>query len=104
MPSAWINHVKKFATEHKIKFGEALADKRCSASYKSLQTSTTRHGPTGFLPVDAAPKKKPVKRTKSKSSSKRSQPKNNAKSKSNKKKSKSSKSKRSNSKRSKSRN
>lgn len=75
MPSAWITHVKKFATEHKMKFGEALADKRCSASYKSLQTSTTRHGPTGFLPVDAVPKKKSAKRKtgSSKSSSKRTQ-------------------------------
>lgn len=71
MPSAWINHVKKFATEHKIKFGEALADKRCSASYKSLQSSTTRHGPKSFLPVDAAPKKKSVKKTKSKSEPKK---------------------------------
>ena len=79
MPSAWIGHVKKFATEHKMKFGEALADKRCSASYKSLQTSTTRHGPTGFLPVDAAPKKKSAKRktASSKSSSKRTQSKKN---------------------------
>ena len=75
MPSAWIAHVKKFATEHKMKFGEALADKRCSASYKSLQTSTARHGPTGFLPVDAVPKKKSAKRKtgSSKSSSKRTQ-------------------------------
>lgn len=104
MPSAWITYVKKFASEHKMKFGEALADKRCSASYKSLQTSAPNKGPMSFVPVDAAPNKKPLKRTKSKSSSKRSQPKNNAKSRSNKKKSKSSKSKRSNSKRSKSRN
>jgi hypothetical protein len=75
MPSAWVSHVKKFASEHKMKFGAALADKRCSASYKSLQTSTTRHGPTGFLPVDAAPKKKSAKRkpASSKSSSKRTQ-------------------------------
>ena len=79
MPSAWIGHVKKFATEHKMKFGQALADKRCKASYKSLQTSTTRHGPTGFLPVDAAPKKKSAKRktASSKSSSKRTQSKKN---------------------------
>ena len=75
MPSAWIAHVKKFATEHKMKFGEALADKRCSASYKSLQTSTPNKGPMSFVPVDAAPKKKSVKRKtgSSKSSSKRTQ-------------------------------
>ena len=75
MPSAWINHVKKFATEHKIKFGEALADKRCSASYKSLQTSTPNKGPMSFVPVDAVPKKKSAKRKtgSSKSSSKRTQ-------------------------------
>ena len=69
MPSAWIAHVKKFATEHKIKFGEALADKRCSASYKSLQTSVPNKGPMSFVPVDAVPKKKSAKRSKSKSSS-----------------------------------
>ena len=75
MPSAWVSHVKKFATEHKIKFGEALADKRCSASYKSLQTSAPNKGPMSFVPVDAVPKKKSAKRkpASSKSSSKRTQ-------------------------------
>ena len=97
MPSAWITHVKKFATEHKIKFGEALADKRCSASYKSLQTSVPNKGPMSFVPVDAVPKKKSAKR--SKSSSKKTQPK-----KTQSKKSKRSNSKRTKSKKSKSRN
>ena len=87
MASAWIEHVKKFAAEHKIKFGEALGDKRCKATYKSLQTSTPNKGPMSFVPVDA------VKSKKSKSSRK---------SKSKKSKSKKSKSKKSKSKRSKS--
>ena len=99
MPSAWIAHVKKFATEHKLKFGEALADKRCSASYKSLQTSVPNKGPMSFVPVDAVPKKKSAKRSKSKSSSKKTQPK-----KTQSKKSKRSNSKRTKSKKSKSRN
>jgi len=87
MPSAWIAHVKKFATEHKMKFSEALADKRCSASYKSLQTSTPNKGPMSFVPVDA------VKSKKSKSSRKSKSKKSSKKSKSKKSKSKRSKSK-----------
>ena len=55
-------YVKKFATEHKIKFGEALPDKRCSASYKSLQTSVPNKGPMSFVPIDAVPKKKSAKK------------------------------------------
>jgi hypothetical protein len=87
MASAWIEHVKKFAAEHKIKFGEALGDKRCKATYKSLQTSTPNKGPMSFVPVDA------VKAKKSKSSKKSSKKSKSKKSKSKKSKSKRSKSK-----------
>ena len=31
--SDWICHVKAFATEHKLKYGEALKNPKCSASY-----------------------------------------------------------------------
>ena len=87
MASAWIEHVKKFAAEHKIKFGEALGDKRCKATYKSLHTSTPNKGPMSFVPVDA------VKSKKSKSSRKSKSKKSSKKSKSKKSKSKKSKSK-----------
>jgi hypothetical protein len=32
MPSAWISHVKKYAKEHGIEYGEAL--KKASATFK----------------------------------------------------------------------
>ena len=32
--SDWICHVKAFAIEHKLKYGEALKNPKCSASYK----------------------------------------------------------------------
>ena len=72
MASAWIEHVKKFAAEHKIKFGEALGDKRCKATYKSLQTSTPNKGPMSFVPVDAVKSKKPKSSRKSKSNKSKS--------------------------------
>jgi len=97
MASAWIEHVKKFAAEHKIKFGEALGDKRCKATYKSLQTSTPNKGPMSFVPVDAVKSKKP-KSKKSKSKRSNSKKSNSKKSNSKKSKSKKSKSKRSKSK------
>ena len=72
MASAWIEHVKKFAAEHKIKFGEALGDKRCKATYKSLHTSTPNKGPMSFVPVDAVKAKKSKSSKKNKKSSKKS--------------------------------
>ena len=78
MASAWIEHVKKFAAEHKMKFGEALGDKRCKSTYKSLQTSTPNKGPMSFVPVDAvkSKKSKSSRKSKSKKSSKKSKSKN----------------------------
>jgi hypothetical protein len=33
--SAWINHVKKFAKKHNIKYGEALGNTECRKEYKN---------------------------------------------------------------------
>jgi hypothetical protein len=33
--SAWIKHVKMYAKKHNIKYGDALSDPRCSATYKA---------------------------------------------------------------------
>jgi hypothetical protein len=35
MPNAWVNHVKQYAKDHNLKYGDALKDAECSASYKS---------------------------------------------------------------------
>ena len=35
MPSAWITHVKAFATEHKISYREAL--KKAGSTYKKIK-------------------------------------------------------------------
>jgi hypothetical protein len=37
MPSAWIEHVKKFAKDHNMKYGEALKDAKCKSSYKKQE-------------------------------------------------------------------
>ena len=67
MASAWIIHVKKFAAEHKMKFGEALADKRCSASYKSNPSASKAKVSSSKKPKSAS-----KNRSKSRSKSKRS--------------------------------
>jgi len=33
--SSWIEHVKMFAKKHNMKYGDALSDPKCSASYKA---------------------------------------------------------------------
>ena len=33
-PSKWINHVKSYAKQNRMKFGDALRDKKCSQSFK----------------------------------------------------------------------
>jgi hypothetical protein len=33
--SPWIKHVLQFAKDHKMKYFQALKDKRCRAAYKS---------------------------------------------------------------------
>jgi hypothetical protein len=33
MPNAWITHVKQFASQHKMKYGDALKHPQCKASY-----------------------------------------------------------------------
>ena len=33
--SSWIEHVKMFAKKHNMKYGDALSDPRCSATYKA---------------------------------------------------------------------
>ena len=35
MPSAWITHVKKYATEHKISYSQAL--KKAGLTYKKTK-------------------------------------------------------------------
>ena len=35
MPSAWITHVKAFATEHKISYSQAL--KKAGSTYKKIK-------------------------------------------------------------------
>lgn len=34
MPNKWINHVKRYAQEHNMKYNEALKDMKCKNSYK----------------------------------------------------------------------
>jgi hypothetical protein len=34
MVNAWINHVKAYAKEHNLKYGDALKDHECKATYK----------------------------------------------------------------------
>ena len=35
MASAWISHVKAFAVQHKMKYGDALKNPECKSSYHS---------------------------------------------------------------------
>ena len=37
MPSAWITHVKQFASQHHMKYGNALKHPQCKASYHKLK-------------------------------------------------------------------
>jgi hypothetical protein len=45
-PSAWIQHVKAFASKHGMKYGDALKSPECKASYKKMKG--------GFLPLLAS--------------------------------------------------
>jgi hypothetical protein len=38
--SDWICHVKAFAKEHSLKYGEALRNPKCSGSYTKKTTKT----------------------------------------------------------------
>jgi len=46
MASAWITHVKKYAEDNNIKYGEAL--KKAGASYKKGSPSKTMPGEKDF--------------------------------------------------------
>lgn len=37
MPSKWIDHVKAFATKHKMSYRDALKDPKCKSSYKKVE-------------------------------------------------------------------
>lgn len=37
MASAWIEHVKKYAQEHNMKYGDCLKDPKCKSSYKKVE-------------------------------------------------------------------
>lgn len=37
MASAWIEHVKKYAKDNSMKYGEALKDPKCKSSYKKVE-------------------------------------------------------------------
>jgi hypothetical protein len=34
--SPWIKHVKDFSKKHKMKYGDAMSDKRCKDTYKKI--------------------------------------------------------------------
>jgi hypothetical protein len=34
MASTWIDHVKMYAKEHNMKYGDAMKDSKCKMSYK----------------------------------------------------------------------
>ena len=34
MANKWIEHVKKYAKDHKMKYSEALKDSKCKSEYK----------------------------------------------------------------------
>lgn len=37
MANKWIEHVKKFAKDNKMKYTEALKDPKCKSSYSKLK-------------------------------------------------------------------
>lgn len=46
MANDWINHVKKYAKDHNIKYGEAMS--KAKASYKKGSPSKTHKGEKDF--------------------------------------------------------
>lgn len=68
MVNAWISHVQNFAKSHGIKYGAALADKRCSGSYKKSGPSVVSSNKKRKSRVNKSSKNK-KSRTKSRSRS-----------------------------------
>ena len=47
MPNAWVNHVKQYASQNNLKYGDALKDPACKSSYTKTGTGIlgmTRNG------------------------------------------------------------
>ena len=55
MPSAWITHVKQFASQNHMKYGNALKHPQCKASYHKLKGGMIPRIPDGPRPSNQAP-------------------------------------------------
>ena len=54
---SWVNHVKKWAQDHDIKYGQALKNADCRQAYKSGNTSV-------LVVSEVKPKRKYVRKVK----------------------------------------
>ena len=50
MPSPWITHVKQFASQNHMKYGNALKHPQCKASYHKLKGGMIATRPDGPMP------------------------------------------------------
>ena len=61
MPSAWVEHVKKYAADHKMTFSDAMKDPGTKSSYKKTEKKEGEKIEVEKVKAEAKPKKAPRK-------------------------------------------